>query len=224
MTSMLAMVEMKGCILNFAVKKPAMVVKMVHSTIQTTRAQKNAGHHRQAGKVKDMTKYRAGVDALVHDDGGGRHAHTNHTADGQVGAGQQDQAGHAESQEHSGRGLLKDVQHVVHRQQLSVLDDGGDDTKGDEDDNDGKIQAVFQEEVPLIESVLIVLPLLGHGLAEGELGHAEHVDQVILVIERSVLPILDLLEVLGQGHLGVEETVFVNVLLVLDFVLVSELG
>ena len=129
--------------LNFAVKKPAMVVKMVHSTIQNHQSQKNAGHHRQAGKVKDMTKYRAGVDALVHDDGGGRHAHTNHTADGQVGAGQQDQAGHAESQEHSGRGLLKDVQHVVHRQQLSVLDDGGDDTKGDEDDNDGKIQAAF---------------------------------------------------------------------------------
>ena len=47
---------------------------------------------------------------------------------------------------------------------------------------------------------------------------------MILVIKRSVLPILDLLEVLGQGHLGVEETVFVNVLLVLDFVLVSELG
>ena len=34
MTSMLAMVEMKGCILNFAVKKPAIVVKMVHSTMQ----------------------------------------------------------------------------------------------------------------------------------------------------------------------------------------------
>ena len=32
------MVEMKGCILNFAVKKPAMVVKMVHSTMQTMSA------------------------------------------------------------------------------------------------------------------------------------------------------------------------------------------
>ena len=32
------MVEMKGCILNFAVKKPAIVVKMVHSTMQTMSA------------------------------------------------------------------------------------------------------------------------------------------------------------------------------------------
>ena len=74
----------------------------------------------------------------------------------------------------------------------------------------------FQEEVPAVEGVLIVLPLLGHGLAEGELGHAQHVDQVVLVIKGGVLPVLDLLEVLGQGHLGVEQTVFVDVLLVLD--------
>ena len=38
MISMLAMVEMNGCILNFAVKQPATVVKQVHSAIQTTRA------------------------------------------------------------------------------------------------------------------------------------------------------------------------------------------
>ena len=38
MTSMLAMVEMNGCILNLAVKKPAMVVNTVHSTTQTTSA------------------------------------------------------------------------------------------------------------------------------------------------------------------------------------------
>ena len=30
--------EMKGCILNLAVKNPAMVVKIVHSTIHTSRA------------------------------------------------------------------------------------------------------------------------------------------------------------------------------------------
>ena len=35
---MVAMVEMKGCILNLAVKKPAMVVNTVHSTTHTTRA------------------------------------------------------------------------------------------------------------------------------------------------------------------------------------------
>ena len=38
MISMVDMVEMKGCILNLAVKKPAMVLKMVHSTTHTTRA------------------------------------------------------------------------------------------------------------------------------------------------------------------------------------------
>ena len=38
MISMLAMVEMNGCILNLAVKKPAILVKHVHRTIQVTRA------------------------------------------------------------------------------------------------------------------------------------------------------------------------------------------
>ena len=35
---MLAMVEMNGCILNFAVKKPAMDVNMVQRTTHTTSA------------------------------------------------------------------------------------------------------------------------------------------------------------------------------------------
>ena len=38
MTSMFAIVEMNGCILNLAVKKPAMVVKTVHRTMQTSSA------------------------------------------------------------------------------------------------------------------------------------------------------------------------------------------
>ena len=38
MTSMLAMVEMNGCILNLAVKKPPMAVKHVHKMIHITRA------------------------------------------------------------------------------------------------------------------------------------------------------------------------------------------
>jgi hypothetical protein len=35
---MLAMVEMNGCILNLAVKKPAILVKQVQRTIQVTKA------------------------------------------------------------------------------------------------------------------------------------------------------------------------------------------
>ena len=37
-TSMLAMVEINGCILNFAVKNPAILVNTVHKTIHTTNA------------------------------------------------------------------------------------------------------------------------------------------------------------------------------------------
>ena len=39
-----------------------------------------------------------------------------------------------------------------------------------------------------------------------------------------MLPILDFLQVLGQLHLGVEQPVFVDVLLVLDLVLIRQLG
>ena len=47
---------------------------------------------------------------------------------------------------------------------------------------------------------------------------------MILVLKGRMLTVLDLLQVLSQLHLGVEETVLVNVLLVLDLVLVGELG
>ena len=40
MISMLAMVEMNGCILNLAVKQPAMVVKKVQNMIHITRAKR----------------------------------------------------------------------------------------------------------------------------------------------------------------------------------------
>ena len=39
-----------------------------------------------------------------------------------------------------------------------------------------------------------------------------------------MLPVLDRLQILGQAHLGIEETVLVDVLLVLDLVLIGELG
>ena len=38
MTSMFAMVDINGCILNFAVKNPAILVKNVHNTIHATSA------------------------------------------------------------------------------------------------------------------------------------------------------------------------------------------
>src|SRR5699024_8599597 len=88
--------------------------------------QEHTGQDRQAGEIKHMAEHRAGVDTLMHDDGGGGHAHTDHTANGQVRTGQQDQAGDAQCQEHTRRRLLQDVQDVVHREQLHVLDDGGD--------------------------------------------------------------------------------------------------
>ena len=37
---MLAIVEMNGCILNLAAKKPAIVVNIVHNTTQTTNAKR----------------------------------------------------------------------------------------------------------------------------------------------------------------------------------------
>ena len=37
-TSMFAIVDMNGCILNFAVKNPAILVNTVHKTIHTTNA------------------------------------------------------------------------------------------------------------------------------------------------------------------------------------------
>ena len=160
----------------------------------------------------------------MHDDGGSGHAHAHHTADGQVGTGQHDQTSHAQSQEHTGRGHLEDVQHVVHSQQLHALDSGSDEAQSDEDDQNGYIQAVLQQEVPGVEGVAVVLHLLGQGLTHGELGHAQQIDEVELVLIGGMTAILDLLKVLIQGHLGVKEAVFVDVLLVLDLVGIGELG
>lgn len=131
MTSMVAMVEIKGCILNLAVKKPAIVVKMVHRMMQTTRARNTRTTAGMAGEVEDVAEHAAGIGAGVHHDGGRCYAHTHHTADGQVGTGQQDEPRHAQSQKHSGRGLGQDIEHVVYRQQLRVgpLDNGGNDTQ-----------------------------------------------------------------------------------------------
>src|SRR5699024_1541857 len=57
-----------------------------------------------------------------------------------------------------------------------------------------------------------------------ELGHAQQVDEMVLVVKGGVAPVFDVLLLLEQGHLRVEEAVLVDVLLVLDLLLVGELG
>ena len=64
--------------------------------------QEHPGQNRHGAEVKGMSEHGAGVGAIVHDYGCGGHAHAHHTANGQVGAGQEDQAGYAKGQEHSG--------------------------------------------------------------------------------------------------------------------------
>ena len=81
----------------------------------------------------------------------------------------------------------------------------------------GHVQAVAQQEVPAVEGVACSFPLSGPWISpQGELGHPQQVDQVILVIESGVPAVLDRLEILGQLHLGVKQPVFVDVLFVLD--------
>ena len=143
-TSMFAIVEINGCILNFAVKKPAIVVKNVHRTTQASSPRITLPATGNSGKVKHMSENGTGVDALVHYDGGCRHTHTNHTSDRKVGTCQEDQSGNTERQEHTRRCLLQDVQHVVVGKQRCVLDDRGDDTQRDKDDQNRNIQTVLQ--------------------------------------------------------------------------------
>ena len=180
--------------------------------------------YRKPRKVENMSKHRACVDALVHDNRSGNHAHANHTSDGQVCTGQKDQARNAQRKEHSGRCLLKDIQHIVVGQKLNALNRRRDGTQGDENNHDGYVQTILQQEIPAVEGVLIVLHLLSHILAEGEFRHAQHIDHVVFVPKRRMLPVLGRLKVLLQLHLGIKEAVLVNVLLVLDLALILQLG
>ena len=106
----------------------------------------------------------------------------------------------------------------------AALDDGRDDAQRDEDDDDRDVQAVFEQEVPRVESVLVVFPPLGHVFAKRELGQAQHVDEVVLVVKGRVAAVLDGLQVLVAGHPGVEKPVFVHILFVLDLLRVAEFG
>ena len=186
--------------------------------------QNNACNDRQPGKIKHMAKNRTGVDSLVHNDGSGSHAHTNHTANGQVRAGQQDQPGNAQSQEHARRSLLQNVQNIVDGKQRHFLAELGNQAQYNKDDNDCNVQTVAQQKVTAIKCVLVVFPLLRQRLANRKLGQAQHIDQVIFVIKRSMPAVLDCLAVLIQLHFGVEQAVLVNILFVLDFLLIAQLG
>ncbi len=161
MISMLAMVEINGCILNFAVKQPAMVVK--HGTQKNTHHQSKDILRRngKSCKIKNMSEHRTGVDALVHDDGSGGHAHTHHTSDGQVRTCQEDQSRNAQSQEHSGRSLLEDVQHVIVGQKRRPFYHRRDNTQHNEHKDNGNIQTVFQKELPAVKGIFVVFPFLG---------------------------------------------------------------
>ena len=95
------------------------------------------------GEVEDVSEYRTGIDALMHDDGRSDHAHADHTADRKVGTSQKDQSRNAKSKEHAGRCLLQNVQDVVHREQGGMLDDRGDDTQHDENQDDDNVKSVL---------------------------------------------------------------------------------
>ena len=124
------MVEMNGCILKRAVKKPATEVKQVVRTMQ-------------AGKVENLTEDRAGVDALVHDDGRRDHAHTCHTTDREVGTGQENQACDAEREEHTRRRLLQNVQNIVVGKELRVLHNRGHNAERDENHHNDNVETVL---------------------------------------------------------------------------------
>ena len=77
-------------------------------TEQNTQQQCKDNSHTngQSGKVKDMSEYTTGVDTLVHDNRSGSHTHTNHSANGKVSSGKENQTGNTKCKEHSGRCLL----------------------------------------------------------------------------------------------------------------------
>ena len=65
------------------------------------------------GEIENMAEQSAGVDTFVHDHRCQNHACTDHTADGEVGTGEQDQTADAKRQEHARGSRLQDVQDVV---------------------------------------------------------------------------------------------------------------
>ncbi len=85
MINMFAIVEMNGCILNLAMKNPAIiantVVRMIHAhTVLIMLLE--CSHIRE---IKNVTKYTTGVNSVMHNNGCCNHTHTNHTSYRKVG-------------------------------------------------------------------------------------------------------------------------------------------
>ena len=106
-------------------------------------SQKYLGRCRQSREIKNMSEHGTGVDSLMHDNGSCYHAHTNHTSDGQVRTCKKDQARNAQGQEHSGRCLLQDIQHIVVGQKLNALNRRRDGAQGNEDNHNCNVQSVL---------------------------------------------------------------------------------
>ena len=81
---MFDIVEMNGCILNFAVKKPAIEVKHVVRTMHIKSARTTLPPTGIPVKSKIWLKTPPVLIPLMHDDRSGNHAHTYHTSDGKI--------------------------------------------------------------------------------------------------------------------------------------------
>ena len=101
MINIFAIVEINGCILNLAMKNPAVIANTVVKSIHTH----NANIALVAGaipeKSKIMSKHSTCVNSVMHDNGCCNHTHTNHTSYRKVCTCQKDQTGNSKCKEHS---------------------------------------------------------------------------------------------------------------------------
>lgn len=113
--------------------------------MQTSSAKITRAMTGSPGKIKHMAKNRTGVDSLVHNDGSGSHAHTNHTANGQARVYQQDQPGNAQPGNMRGEACCQNVQNIVDGKQRHFLAELGNQAQYNKDDNDCNVQTVAQQ-------------------------------------------------------------------------------
>ena len=106
--------------------------------------QNDPSHQGHGRKVKDMTKHSSRIDSLMHNDGGRRHTHTNHTSNGKVRTSKQDQTRYAKCKEHTRRRLLQDIQYIVVSQQRRILYDRRNNTQRNKNQYNRNIQTVLQ--------------------------------------------------------------------------------
>ncbi len=115
-----------------------------------------------------MPEHAACIDTLMHDDGSCRHAHTDHTANGEVCTGKEDQPRNTQGKKHTRRCPLKNIQHIIISKKRCIFYHRCNNTQCDKYEYDGNIQTVLQEKSPAVECILIVLPLLGSRLQQSE--------------------------------------------------------